>query len=211
MSLGFKTRNFSADSFAWRSADKAHGIARTAVFLFADPVNRDDAGMFQPARDAGFAQETSPAFLVVERGGQDSLQRHLPVEDRIARQQHLAQAAASVEVNDLIRGPRRQAGSLPAPLHGAFGYAQDTRRLRLRETVAPEQVPNLAFITDMALEAVGSFQPALTTGTGTFLFGAASASATSTTQWQTVCYAVSGPNFDVSPPVPCRGGLAARV
>ena len=60
--------------------DEPHGVVGPAAFVSPQAVDRDDAGVFQPAGDLGLEQEPTSAVRVVRVRVEDLLQRHLAVE-----------------------------------------------------------------------------------------------------------------------------------
>ena len=70
----------------------------------ADVVNRDDVGMIQRRRAAGFLLEPGPAHLVSGDLGEQHLDGDLAPEARVPRPVDLAHAAGAERRNDLV-GP----------------------------------------------------------------------------------------------------------
>ena len=72
------------------AADKAHGVKRPAIGVSSQSVDRDDAGMLQPAGDLGLQQEPGAARGVVGVVVEDLLERHFPVQLAVERHEHSA-------------------------------------------------------------------------------------------------------------------------
>ena len=98
------------------SLDEPHRVERAAVGIGSQAVDRDDAGMLQPAGDLGLDQEPLAADGVVGVLVEDLLERHLAVELGIQGHKNGAQAALGVgpqHAKPLARGggrPERVAG-----------------------------------------------------------------------------------------------------
>ena len=80
--------------------DEPHGVVRTAAGIGAQAVDRDDAGVLQPAGDLGLGDEPLAADRVVGVLLEDLLQRHLAVQLAVERHEHRAQAAPRMRPQD---------------------------------------------------------------------------------------------------------------
>ena len=82
------------------AADEPHGVVRPAVAVGAQPVDRDDARVLQPAGDLGLEQEPLAAGRVVGVRLEDLLERHLAVQLAVQGDEDRAQAAPGVGPQD---------------------------------------------------------------------------------------------------------------
>ena len=80
--------------------DEPHGVIRAAVGVGAQPVDRDDAGVLQPAGDLGLHEEPLAAGRVVGVVVEDLLERDLAVQLAIQRHEHRPQPAPGVRPED---------------------------------------------------------------------------------------------------------------
>ena len=80
--------------------DEPHRVVRPAAGVGAQAVDRDDAGVLQPAGDLGLDQEPLAADRVVGVMVEDLLERHLAVQLAIQRHEHGAQAAPGMGPQD---------------------------------------------------------------------------------------------------------------
>ena len=78
------------------TADKAHRVVGTAAVVGAQPVNRDDPGVFQAAGDLGLDDEPLSAYRVVGVVVEDLLQGHLAVQLAIERHEDGPETAPGV-------------------------------------------------------------------------------------------------------------------
>ncbi len=72
------------------------------VVFFADVVDREDVGMIQPARGAGFFQQAMPASRVAGQFVAQNLQRDFAAQARIPGAIHLAHAAGVERPDDFV-------------------------------------------------------------------------------------------------------------
>ena len=80
--------------------DEPHGVVGPAVGVGAQAVDRDDAGVLQPAGDLGFEQEPLAAGRVVGVVVEDLLEGHLAVQLAVQRHEHRPQPAPGVRPED---------------------------------------------------------------------------------------------------------------
>ena len=93
-----------ADSFLERlAAHQSHGVEQATVRVFAQRVNRHDAGVLEPAGDLGLEQKPRPALPVGRLRSLDQLERDFPIEPAVLGDEHFAQAAACQRPQDLKR------------------------------------------------------------------------------------------------------------
>ena len=97
--------------------DEAHGIVGPAVGIRAQPVDRHDPGMLQPAGDLRLQEKARTALRVVGVLALNLLQRHLAVQLLILGDKHFTQAASGMRPQDAITqsracglGGRRRSG-----------------------------------------------------------------------------------------------------
>ncbi len=82
--------------------DELHGVIRAAVGILAQPVNRDNAGMFQTAGDLGLDQEPGPAVGSMRVSRLDFLQSDLAAELLVERDEDVADPAPCMEPDRLV-------------------------------------------------------------------------------------------------------------
>jgi hypothetical protein len=80
--------------------DEPHRVIGTAAGIGAQPVNRDNSGVLQPAGDLGFHEEPLPAGRVVGVLVEDLLESDLAVQFLIQRHEHRPEPAAGVRPED---------------------------------------------------------------------------------------------------------------
>ena len=74
------------------SLDEPHGIIRPAIAVRPQPVDRHNAGVFEPAGDLGFADEAVPTGLIIGVRVVDLLECHLAMQLAVERHEDGAQA-----------------------------------------------------------------------------------------------------------------------
>ena len=80
--------------------DEPHGVVGSAVAVGAQAVDRDDAGVLQPAGDLGLGDEPLAAGRVVGVLLEDLLECHLAVQLGVQGDEHRAQPAPGVRPQD---------------------------------------------------------------------------------------------------------------
>ena len=95
--------------------DEPHRVVRPAVGIAAQPVDRHDPRMLEPARDLGLEHEPRLAVRVVRVVGLELLEGDLAVELAVERDEDLAQPAAGVRSQDLESALPRIAGCFAVP------------------------------------------------------------------------------------------------
>ena len=80
--------------------DEPHGVIGPSVGVASQAVDRDDAGMLEPAGDLGLEQEPLAADRVVGVVVQDLLERDLAVELRVEGDEDRPQAAPGMRPED---------------------------------------------------------------------------------------------------------------
>jgi hypothetical protein len=100
------------------AADEPHGVKWAAAGVGTEPIDRHDAGVFQPAGDLGLEQEPLAAHAVVGVIVEDLLEGDLAVQLGIQRHEDGAQSAPGVGAEDAE--PLAVAGSRA---HGISGRA----------------------------------------------------------------------------------------
>ena len=78
------------------AADEPHGVIRAAIAIGAESVDRDDAGVLEPAGDLGLDEEPGAAGRVVGVVVEDLLERDLAIELGVECDEDRAQASAGV-------------------------------------------------------------------------------------------------------------------
>ena len=96
--------------------DETHRIARPAARVVAQAVHRHDAGMLQPARDAGFSKKAFAAGGIVGRGVLHPFQGDFALEFVVGGEEQFADAALGVPTNGAIAtGGGATSDVLPRP------------------------------------------------------------------------------------------------
>ena len=78
--------------------DVLHGDVQLPVVV-ADVVDRDDVGVLETARRLGLAHEAAAQVLAVDP---EELERHVPIDDGVARQVQHTHAAFPEEAFDFV-------------------------------------------------------------------------------------------------------------
>jgi hypothetical protein len=103
------------------AADEPHGVERPAVDGVAQPVDRDDARVLQPAGDLRLVLEPAAVAGIVGIAVLDLLQRHVAVQLGVAGEEDLAEAAAGVGPQDAEPRPKGAGCAEAGPADGAVG------------------------------------------------------------------------------------------
>src|SRR5207253_5092225 len=93
--------------------DKAHGIKGPAVRVLAHRVDRDNAGMFQPAGNLGLAEKAVATLRIAGVQRTQTFQRDLAVQLLILGDVDFAQAALGMKAQDLVARSRGQGFGRP--------------------------------------------------------------------------------------------------
>ena len=80
--------------------DEPHRVVRPAAVVSPQAVDRDDAGVLQPAGDLSLEHEAPAAVRVVGVAGEDLLERDLAVELGVEGDEDGAQAAGGMGPQD---------------------------------------------------------------------------------------------------------------
>ena len=90
-------------------AQEPHGVKRAAIVGDAQAVDWDDPGVLEAAGDLGLDHKPRPQVVAIPVGP-DLLEGDVAAELLVARNEHLAQPAASVEPEDAEPGATARAG-----------------------------------------------------------------------------------------------------
>src|SRR5206468_1077553 len=110
--------------------DEPHGVGDLVVGLPLHAVDRDDAGMLQPASGLGFEDELGPTSRVAAVAVLDPLQRDRPAQLLVNGDEDLAQAAPAKGAGVAIS---RRRGNLGEALAEALDQAGMTAGVVLAE------------------------------------------------------------------------------
>jgi hypothetical protein len=80
------------------SLNHPHGVIRSAIGVAAQPVDRNNSGVFQVRGDFSLAQESIAAVVIVDETALNLLERDKAVELCVAREVNTADASLRMQI-----------------------------------------------------------------------------------------------------------------